>query len=205
MVRQLIGAISLLSLVSCCPPEGVDQSRISNEFVVAIDYFQQGQPLDIKNIPADEIRLQLIDKKRMMEHRQDPFFDGEHGNRAIFGFSSDWKTDDIMAINAQVGRLMIREASFAGLNKTEYQRPPVDLSNPQLMEKFKIKEKDPLTSLIKTQLLCALSALKSAILPSAQAMSCKRKKGSMESYLPGILINIDLNQVQTVDIGTSLE
>ncbi|MBL7672296.1 MAG: hypothetical protein JNM39_17585 [Bdellovibrionaceae bacterium] len=198
MGKDLLRMFSLWSLfvllAGCCPPGGVDRSRTSENFILAVDFYQQNQPVEITNHSTEDLRIQVVDRTGYAEYGFSLSFDVSNSNRAIFELRPYWTEENIVEVNLLIGGIALNQIDFLSLNKQIYQKPSTEMVG-YARNTFKTRYHE-VASQIGDQIVCALSSIKEVILPSAQAMSCSTKKGSLLSFRPGVLVRIDLGPAQ---------
>jgi hypothetical protein len=173
---RLLALLPILFLISCCPKEGVDRSSTINDYILAVDYFNDNTPVKASLIPDEEINLQLTDNTG---HVISPKYISRNSgfeNRLLFFFSEDVKEESIHSFSGKLSGATWNDVGFQSYNKSIYQKDPIKVSSVDL----------------KSQFLCVINNIGNTLLPSANAMSCKAKDGSQITYRPGALIRVDL-------------
>lgn len=168
--------LPILFLISCCPKDGVDRSSSINDYILAIDYFNYNTPVNTQLIPQAEISLELMDKNGASEIGKLYKSDNLQTQRLVFFFDQKWNDDLVSELNIKLSGFNLRGIDFSQLQKTAYQKEPINLTSNETTSQF----------------LCFLNNVGHLLLPSANAMSCKAKSGSKITYREGTLIRIDL-------------
>lgn len=172
----ILTLLSALLLASCCPKDGIDQSLTINDYILAVDYFNDSTPVNTLLIPNEDINLQLVDFQGNAEKPSGITRDPKNQARVIFSFDQKWNDHLIHHVNLKLSGFLMYGIEFAKLEKSIYQKEPMMLASKDFSSGF----------------LCLLNQIGDFLLPSANAMSCKTKSGSKLSYREGTLINIYL-------------
>lgn len=172
----ILTLLSSLLLISCCPKDGIDGSSTINDYLLAVDYFNDSTPVNTLLIPTEDINLQLVDFQGNKEYPSEITRDPKNQARVIFSFDQKWNDRLIHSINLKLSGFLMYDIEFAKLEKSIYQKEPIMLASRASSLGF----------------LCMLNQIGDFLLPSANAMSCKTKSGSKLSYREGTLVNIYL-------------
>lgn len=169
--------MSLLFLISCCPKEGIDRSRTVNDYILAIDYYNDNTPVNAHMIPTQDVALQVENSDQEIFNATYIEKDTQYPQRLIYHFDSSLTEDHILSLSGKLSGYVWNQVDFGTFSKSTYQKTPEILAS-----------NDSLGS----QFLCLLNNIGHTLLPSANAMSCKTKAGSQVTYRAGTLIRIDL-------------
>ncbi len=172
----ILTLLSALFLIGCCPKDGVDRSSTINDYILAVDYFNDSTPVNTLLIPNEDINLQLIDFQGNIEKPSGITRDPKNQARIIFSFDQKWNDYLIHNINLKLSGFLMYGIEFSKLEKSIYQKEPIILASKNFSSGF----------------MCLLNEVGDFLLPSANAMSCRAKNGSKLSYREGTLINIYL-------------
>lgn len=176
---RLIIILSFLFLISCCPKDGIDKSSTVNDYILAVDYYNDSSAVGIQYIPDSDISLKIQGKDGSIDNSLSFSRDPQVLNRIIFFFDQKWNDDLISSLSFKLSGFQLNQIPMDSLFKTSYQKAPVNISA-------------NLSNAWSSEFLCFLNQVGHSLLPSANAMSCKAKSGSTLSYRTGTLIEIDL-------------
>lgn len=203
---RILAILAVLLLVSCCPKEGIDKSFSINDYVLAIDFYLENEPMDVQNIEKKDISVIISDLsnnnevsstyktslqiQQLKNNTQDAngstqnelqSFAPENQNRMVFYFNERWNAENIKTIKYFLLTYTGAISDFSSYPKSKFQLEPISLASSDKV--------NPLIS----PFTCMIEQLSHFILPKANAMSCKAKAGSKMTYREGNLISINLS------------
>ncbi|MCK6597056.1 MAG: hypothetical protein L6Q37_01725 [Bdellovibrionaceae bacterium] len=202
---RILAILAVLLLVSCCPKEGIDKSSTINDYILAVDFYLENEPMDVQNLEKKdisiiisdlnnnneasstyktslEIQQQKVGYQLMNENDQKEFqsLAPENSNRMVFYFNERWNSNNIKTLKYFISNYKGFISDFDSYPKSKFQLEPISLTS-----------SDKISPLI-APFTCMIEQLSNFILPKANAMSCKAKAGSKMTYREGNLISINI-------------
>lgn len=164
--------ISFVSLVSCCPKDGVDRSSVNNDFNITLDIFNHTNQMPIEALDWESKLTLVLNNGTRVDSQS--FFVGSFLNRFTFYFDSTVNEEDINILEVRLIDYQDQVLNYTTIAKSSYQREPTPISKNDF-----------------GNFICDLNPA-NWLLPHANAMSCKVKSGSKITWRAGSLISLSL-------------
>ncbi len=166
-------SLALVFTLGCCPKEGVERSQTDSSYNYTLDIYNQNAQTPINSLdPESELTLVLNNGTRV---NSSSFFQSESIlNRYTFYFAPELKDDEIKDIEVRLIDFKNQSINFKSIKKTPFQR-----------------ENTPIAQNKWDGFFCKLNPI-DWILPKANALSCKAKKGSKITWRTGFISSLIL-------------
>jgi hypothetical protein len=160
-------------LISCCPKEGVDRSFQNNSYNITVEINDRTIQLPITKLDSDS-KLSIILSSGVRLDSQYFSQDSKTKNRFTFFFQDSVTDDSVSTVEVKLIDYQNQNLDYRTIQKSIYQKDPI-----------------PIVKNDWDRFLCDLNPI-DWILPKANALSCKAKEGSTQSWRSGYLINLEL-------------
>jgi hypothetical protein len=165
--------VLLVSIISCCPKEGVDRSFQDNSYNITVEINDRTIQQPITELDSDS-KLSVVLTSGVRLDSQNFSQDSKTKNRFTFYFQESVMDDSVSTVEVKLIDYQNQNLDYRTIQKIPYQKDPM-----------------PLVKNDWDSFLCDLNPI-DWILPKANALSCKAKEGSTQSWRAGYLINLEL-------------